>query len=96
MVRHNGKRVRCQTFPLGSSWGEQTRIVRPRHIGPQLGSGSVLLMLPGANTASCPWRDGNCSHGFVLQDSLCLVPADHKAGTLQKELQRARGGVAEP
>lgn len=69
MVRHNGRRGRSQTFPL-RSWWEETHTLRPRHIGTQLGNGSMLILLPGANTASCPWRDGNCSHGFVSQDSM--------------------------
>lgn len=70
MVQHNGKRGRCHTFPLGSLWGEQAHIVTPRHIGTQLGNGSMLIMLLGANTVLCPWRNENCSHGFVSQESM--------------------------
>lgn len=32
----------------------------------------------------------------LFRRTRCLVPADHKAGTLQKEVQRAHAGVAGP
>lgn len=84
-----------RTFPLGILGGEQDRIVRPRHTGTQLGNGSMLVVFPGTNTASCPWRNENWSQGFVSQDSMWYLQTT-KAETSQKEVRRACGGVAEP
>lgn len=67
------------------------RVVRLRHKG--TGLGDDVIMLPGANAASCmSLRNESCSHGFVSQDSMSGTPRPQrltaKAEGLREEMEK--------